>query len=540
MSAHGRSEALTPRSAKRAGFLVKVQTVLRRASTAARRVARSSVRIPVRIRDRLAWWFLATLALQIVVYALVLAFLAQRSLVSQVDQLLDTDARTIAAALDAVPGAAESPGVGLIEELGAGLHGSDVKAVLWSQPTGQPPRALSATPGAPPLPEPAAMKTRARSHVLARDGKSYYVRSIEIVGGEGGTRYLLQAARPAAPVLEPLSQLAWMLLLGFVAVMAFGWLGARAVAGAALAPIQNIVRATRAIGSSRLSKRLRENGPHDELRELMQVINELLQRFQDGQDRERRFAGDVAHELRTPLAAQVVIAQTALNHRGTSKRDHQAALQQMLDEARHMERFIDRLLTLTRIATQAPAAALQPIDVHDAARHTVSTLQLLSDEKHHKLTVDCEPGLQALGEATMLRQSLMNLVHNAIDHCPEGARIVVRAMQREGHVVVEVEDDGPGVPAPLRERLFKRLHRGHGPQGRRGLGFGLSIVRALMDAQGGSVHLDSKPAPGALFCLRLQAPPGNASPQRLLDAMESLPPPLDDDSDTPLDDDRPA
>jgi signal transduction histidine kinase len=490
-----------------------------------RRKRRGS-RIPVRIRDKLAFWFLATLALQISVLALIVFFLMQRSLESQVDRLLDIDARAITevmASQEASTG--RRGGAGLVEGVGTGMLGSDAQAVLWIEADSGEPLLLTSTPGAPVLPKPNFFETQSRSEVTAADGERYYLRSLA-VAGDGGARYLVQAARPAALVAEPLQHLAQLLALGFAAAMLLGWFGGRAIAGAALAPIKEIVRATRAIRLSRLGKRLRESGPRDELLELTQVINDLLQRFQDGLDRERRFASDVSHELRTPLAAQAVIAQAALRNPATSLREYEAAVQHMLEEARHMEQFIERLLALARIATQPLATVLEVVDVHDAIHQTAATLQLLCEDKGHTLRVQCEPGLQAQGETTMLRQALMNIVHNAIDHCAPGARIVVRAAQRQGKVVVEVDDNGPGVEPNVRSRLFTRFHRGaaSGPSAARGLGLGLSIVKALMEAQGGSVHLDDKTQPGARFCLTLQGTSKRNMPSpSILDAMESLP-----------------
>jgi signal transduction histidine kinase len=483
-------------------------------------------RIPARIRDKLAWWFLATLTLQVAVLALIVFFLMQRSLVSQVDRLLDMDGRAITEVLASQEASTgRRGGAGLVEGLGMGLLGSDAQAVLWIESDDGKPLLLSITPGAPALPEPDFFETQRRSEVTTADGERYYLRSIA-VAGDGGARYLVQAARPAALVSEPLAHLAQMLALGFAAAMLIGWFGGRAIAGAALAPIKEIVRATRTIRISRLGKRLRESGPQDELLELTQVINDLLQRFQDGLDRERGFASDVSHELRTPLAAQTVIAQAVLRKPAAGLREYETAVQHMLEEARHMEQFIERLLMLARISTHTLTTALEPVDVHDAIAHTTATLQLLSDDKGHTLQVECAPGLQALGEPTMLRQALMNIVHNAIEHCASGARIVIRAAQREGRVVVEVEDDGPGVAPQARLRLFMRFHRGpaDGQKARRGLGLGLSIVKALMEAQGGSIYLDDKPQAGAKFCLTLQLASrrATASPS-ILDAMESVP-----------------
>lgn len=483
-------------------------------------------RIPARIRSKLAWWFLCTLTLQMIVLALIVFFLMQRSLVSQVDRLLDMDARAITEAMASQEaGSGRQVGAGLIEGLGAGMLGSDAQAVLWMQANAEAPRVLTTTPGAPHLPAPDFFDTQRRAQVTAADGEDYYLRSIE-VAGDGGARYLVQAARPAVLVWEPLSQLAGILALGFAAALLIGWFGGRAIAAAALAPIKEIVRATRTIRISRLGKRLRETGPQDELLELTQVINDLLQRFQDGLDRERCFASDVSHELRTPLAAQAVIAQATLRNPTAGLREYETAVQHMLEESRHMEQFIERLLVLARIATHPMATALEAVDVHDAIQQTAATLQLLSDDKGHTLVVECAPGLHAQGETTMLRQALMNIVHNAINHCTPGARIVIRAAKRQDKVVVEVDDNGPGVAPHVRARLFTRFHRGssHGPQAQRGLGLGLSIVKALMEAQGGSIHLDAKTQPGARFCLTLPLPLKRAarSPS-IFDAMESVP-----------------
>jgi signal transduction histidine kinase len=499
----------------------------------ARRVMRLHSRIPTRIRDRLATWFLATLMVQMLIYALVVFVLMQRSLVSQVDWLLDTDTRSLTGNV-----VVSHDDASLAGGLGTLVLGSDAQATLWELKDNAPPKQLASTPGAPNLPAPAVPVAGEQTiKVQATDGQAYYVRSIDLsqhcqkhlatdLPRPCSTRAVIQAARPAALVSEPLSHLATMLLAGLLAVLLIGWIGGRALAGAALSPIRQIVRATRQIRLSRLGKRLREDGPNDELRELTHVINDLLQRFQDGLDRERRFAADVSHELRTPLTAQMVMAQSVLRKTAASPREYDTAIQHMLEEARHMEQFIERLLTLTRLATQPLAMALEPVDVHDAIHQTAATLQLLSDDKRHTLSLECAPGLQAQGEPTMLRQALMNIVHNAIDHCAPGAHIIIRAAVRQGRVVVEVDDDGAGVAPQARERLFVRFYRGNRSEGqtRRGLGLGLSIVKALMEAQGGSIHLGAKQQPGARFCLTLPLPSKRAAASpSILDAMESIP-----------------
>jgi signal transduction histidine kinase len=497
-----------------------VKSVLRR---------RMRGRIPARIREKLAWWFVGTLALQLSVLALIVMAMMHRNLVSQVDRLLDMDARAVMEAVLAgqeVSARRGVPGVGA-GLLGSELLTSDAQALLWVEADHDSPILMSMTPGAPSLPKPNFFDMQLRDKVTAADGETYYLRSVEMAG-DGRARYLLQLVRPAELVTVPLTNLAKMLALGFGVAMVLGWFGGQAIAGAAMSPISDIVRATRAIRISRLGRRLRETGPNDELLELTKVINDLLQRFQDGLDRERNFASDVSHELRTPLAAQSVIAQAVLRNHSAGINEYRTALRHVLDESRHMEQFIERLLALARISTQPLAMALESVDVHDAVHQTAASLQLLSEDKGHTLHVDCPSNLQVRGESTMLRQALMNVVHNAIDHCAPGTHIVVRARADGPRVVIEVEDNGAGIAPQTRSRLFHRFHRGatRGLHAKGGLGLGLSIVKALMEAQGGTVHLDGNHRSGAKFCLILPVVPLCQGPTpSVLDATESLPPP---------------
>jgi signal transduction histidine kinase len=239
----------------------------------------------------------------------------------------------------------------------------------------------------------------------------------------------------------------------------------------------------------------------------------LLQHLQESLERERGFADDVAHELRTPLTAQISLAQTVLSRR-TSTAEMRDCIAQLLEEARHMKHFTQQLLELTRISTRQPSIGSARVNVRTEISACSQLLQVLAEEKSQRLSFECRRELTVLGDATMLRQALMNVVHNAIEHCAPHASIVIRAYENgtgaaAQAVTIEVDDNGPGIATELRSKVFSRFCRGapSGPHGSRGLGLGLSIARALTEAQNGSIWLADKPTAGSRFCLRLHRAP---------------------------------
>jgi two-component system, OmpR family, heavy metal sensor histidine kinase CusS len=330
-----------------------------------------------------------------------------------------------------------------------------------------------------------------------------------------GRAFVLRAARSAAAVTSPLAELAWRLAFALPAVLGIAWFGARAIAGQLLRPVRRVVRQARTLQPGVSTDRLAETGPDDEIRDLNIVINRMLDQVQASLQRERSFADDVAHELRTPLTAQITRAETTMSllHRHGPTDPHEA-VHSMLDEARHMQRLVTGLLTLTRVSTQTEAVALQAVDVVGVAEDCVELLRVLAEEKEQNLQILCHDRPLAQAEPTMLRQALMNIVHNAIDHCGTGAQIGVRitsasssqhGLQGPQPVVIAVEDNGPGIPPDQLKHVFQRFFRAQGSRrkrGERGLGLGLAIAKALTEAQGGAIRVESVAQQGTRFVLQ--------------------------------------
>jgi signal transduction histidine kinase len=243
--------------------------------------------------------------------------------------------------------------------------------------------------------------------------------------------------------------------------------------------------------------------PHadDEVAELARTLQAMLDGLEEAREetegalvRQRQFVADASHELRTPLTS--ILANLELltdvldGERGEAARS-------ALRSSQRMRRLVGDLLLLAR-ADAKRQLPREPTDVGRVLVEVAAELGPVADG--HNLTVDAD---EAVVEGTRdeLHRMTLNLMENAIRHTPEGTRIWARVAAENGQVVITVQDNGPGVPAELHDRVFERFVRGTGDRGSSS-GLGLSIVRAVAESHGGSVALEDAD-PGARFVVRL-------------------------------------
>jgi signal transduction histidine kinase len=288
-----------------------------------------------------------------------------------------------------------------------------------------------------------------------------------------------------------------MLLCSPFVVAGAGFLGLL-LAGRALAPMREAaLRARRASkGDGELELPVRGTG--DEWDELASVTNDLLRARTATAERIRAFSANAAHELRTPLTAMLGEVQVTLR-RERSPAEYQAALRVVEEETTRLGRLVEMLLALAR----GDAGTLEPtatrFDLERATRLARDRAASAHAGAEARLILRSAPAT-AVGDPLLTGRVLDNLIDNALRH---GGTHVEIAVERAGEVVrVSVSDDGPGVPAGIRPRVFERFSR-EGNQGS-GFGLGLAIARGLAEAQGGRLWLDEA-APGARFVLELRA-----------------------------------
>lgn len=239
-----------------------------------------------------------------------------------------------------------------------------------------------------------------------------------------------------------------------------------------------------------------------ELRPLVRALNDYMVRVQAQMAAQRRFVANAAHQLRTPLTLLSTQAGFAAREGDPGRR--QEALQALIRSTRQATRLAEQLLTLTRAEPGSRAPRADRIDMADIAR------QVLEARAEEALRLGIDIGLEAdgdapvIGDGTMLREMVVNLVDNALRYTPAPGTVTV-TVRRSGAVVeVLVEDSGPGIPEAERERVFERFYRVIGTQAE-GSGLGLAIVREVVEGAGGSVALATSAHGGLAALVRLPA-----------------------------------
>lgn len=272
------------------------------------------------------------------------------------------------------------------------------------------------------------------------------------------------------------------------------------VVGRALAPVDAIRAEVEAISSRELHRRVPQPTGKDEIARLASTMNGMLTRLEKARLRERRFVSDASHELRSPVAAirqHAEVAQTYPD--GTST---QELAEVVLEEDVRLQRIVEDLLLLTRVDEGTLPLRSAPVDVDDLLFEDVRRLRASTE-----LRVDGS-GVSAgrvVGDREQLERLIRNLTDNAARHAAHEVRLALR--EDDGSVVLEVDDDGPGVPEEMREAVFERFTRLDDARDRQhgGAGLGLAIVSEIARAHGGSVELTDAPLGGARFTVTLPA-----------------------------------
>ena len=215
--------------------------------------------------------------------------------------------------------------------------------------------------------------------------------------------------------------------------------------------------------------------------------------------REQRFIADAAHELRTPLAVLKIHAENAMQATDPSEREQ--ALQHLRQGVERATRLISQMLTLARLADDQQRQR-SPIALQESCRDEVAELLPLALRRNQELELASDSDLpdKVEMEPGSLGMLLQNLVGNAIQHAPDGGRVLVSLQRRADQLLLRVEDSGDGVPEGDRERLLERFHTQGNSQG---AGLGLSIVQRIVERHHGRLLLGDSPLGGLLVQISL-------------------------------------
>jgi two-component system OmpR family sensor kinase/two-component system sensor histidine kinase QseC len=262
----------------------------------------------------------------------------------------------------------------------------------------------------------------------------------------------------------------------------------------ALKPLRRVSSEVTARGAEQLGA-LPVEGLPDEVAPLVKSLNELLQRLAAAFDTQKAFIADAAHELRSPLTALKLQVQMLQRAPAGAARDE--ALHELAQGVDRAVRLVEQLLTLARNEPGARNAPLREIDFVDAVRQGLAAVAALAAELGATLELDAPERLAVRGDAAALATLVRNLADNALRYAGRGAVVRVGVAQDLGRTVLTVDDNGPGVPAAERERMFDRFWRRETTAAATtGTGLGLAIVKSVADRHGATVRVADSPLGG--------------------------------------------
>jgi heavy metal sensor kinase len=340
-----------------------------------------------------------------------------------------------------------------------------------------------------------------RSIVLGGEGQRYRVLATTFTDRDQSR--ILVIALSMKPVENPVHEVLLLLLIAGPVALAATSAAAYWLARKALRPVEQMTSDAQEIGKAGLHERVAVPASHDEIRRLGVTLNEMLDRIERGVTDKHRLVADASHALRTPLA--VMRAEVDVSLRGD---ELSPAAREVLVSAREevdrMSRTVDNLLALAEADEGRLELLTMPVSLRQAIDDAARPLQMLAAAKGVSLLALGGP-LEARADPQRLHLALTNLIENAIKFTPSGSSVRVTTWRRGSEVGVTVSDEGPGIPAEDRERLFDRYYRADSARGRNvgGSGLGLAICHEVALAHGGRLWFESAAGGGSAFFLAL-------------------------------------
>jgi signal transduction histidine kinase len=305
---------------------------------------------------------------------------------------------------------------------------------------------------------------------------------------------------PESLAQDALDEVALQYAIAFVGVLlvsgAVGWL----VAGRVLAPLKRISGTAKRVSEERLGERIPVAGPQDELRELGETLNSMLDRLALSFDAQRRFVANASHELRSPLTVIRSEAEVALANPDPDLDEMRAMAESVVHASRRTEALLASLLILAR--SQRGLLRSEPVDLTAVVERVAGDAERAAADERVRLRVELDAATVE-GDAALLERLVANLLENAVRYNRPGGFVDVSTREGIASAELRVENSGPPVDRGAAARLAEPFERLQREADARGAGLGLSIVRAVSEAHGGSLLIEPREEGGLVVSVRL-------------------------------------
>ena len=316
---------------------------------------------------------------------------------------------------------------------------------------------------------------------------------------------IVQVGKSTEARRDLLSRFRTALALVTLFIVGIGLAGGWLVTQAALEPIRRLTAAVRRIvRTGRTDERVEVQEPRDAIHELTMLFNAMLDRIEGLVSGMRGALDNVSHDLRTPLTRLRGSAEMALRGPADAER-YREALADCIEESDRVLVMLNTLMDISEAESGAMPLVREPLPLGGLLERAVDLYRDVAEAKGVALTVQTDPEAMVSGDRVRLEQVAANLIDNAVKYTPRGGRVAASVRRGGDHVELAVEDSGAGIPADELPRIWQRLFRGDRSRTERGLGLGLSLVKAIVEAHKGSVAVQSEPGRGSTFTLLLPA-----------------------------------
>jgi len=320
-----------------------------------------------------------------------------------------------------------------------------------------------------------------------------------------GRTFRVEMGMPTDGVDEVLDGLVKMLLFGVPAITGLVSLGGYLLVRRALQPVEAIRAKAEKITFGNLSDRLPVSDSGDELENLSVTLNQMLGRLEEAYLQSSRFSADASHELRTPLTILLGELESIIQEPGLDK-GIKDRLGSVYEETERLSRIVESLFAISRLDSGEAKMTFVRLDLATLARSTAEQMSVLAEEKKISVHINVVVPTYVNGNPGRLKQVVVNLMDNAIKYTPEKGNIRVDVYHSGDDAVLEVADDGIGIPADSLPHVFERFFRADKVRTREigGAGIGLSIVKSICQAHMGNVEIKSAERGGTVCRVKLR------------------------------------